>query len=242
MQIVKNTDLDKILFFDIETVPQHPNYLELSDELQVLWEKKHRYDIEKGKDPTDIYEEAGLSAEFGKIVTISFGIVRLDGSFKSLRVKSCYGDDEYFVLKEFFELLTAHFPYPGYLLCAHNGKNFDIPFLAKRGMIHGLELPSILDISGKKPWEIPHVDTMELWKFGDFRGGASLALLCQIFGIPTPKGDIDGSQVGNVYWNQKDLKRITEYCERDVVALVRLFQKLRGEEMIQDEDVEFVKN
>jgi hypothetical protein len=242
MQIAKNVDIEKVLFFDLETVSQHSNYFELDTESQLLWEKQNRYRIQNGDDPAEVYENAGLFAEFGKIVTISFGLVRLDGSFESLRIKSCYGEDEYHVLKEFFELLESYFTYPGFLLCAHNGKNFDIPYLAKRGMINGLELPAILDISGKKPWEVPHIDTMELWKFGDYKGGTSLALLCKVFGIPTPKSDIDGSEVGKVYWKEKDVQRITEYCERDVLALVRLFQKFRGDKMIKDEDVEFVKN
>jgi len=142
-------------------------------------------------------------------------------------------------LKEFKEMLGKYYnSHKGLLLCAHNGKEFDFPYIARRMLINGIKLPKILDIAGKKPWEVSFLDTMELWKFGDYKNYTSLNLLTQIFDIPTPKDDIDGSMVADVYWNDKDLQRIVKYCEKDVLAIAQLMLKYKGEELVKAENVE----
>jgi len=140
---------------------------------------------------------------------------------------------------EFAEMLNKHYANPQNLLCAHNGKEFDFPYIARRMLILGIELPGIINMAGKKPWEIRHLDTMELWKFGDYKHYTSLELLAAIFNISTPKDDIDGSMVGKVYWMDKELKRIVEYCQKDVVTIVQLLRKYLGLPLIKDPDIAF---
>ncbi|MDD4848392.1 MAG: 3'-5' exonuclease [Bacteroidales bacterium] len=232
--MLEQIPLERILFLDIETVSQHAVYEELSESMKKLWTKKA--DMLKGNSeitPESLYQRAAIYAEFGKIVCISIGVF----IGKNFRVKSFYGDNEKILLEEFRYLLINKFDDPHWLLCAHNGKEFDFPYISRRMLINGIKLPKILDIQGKKPWEIPHLDTMELWKFGDYKNYTSLALLTAIFNIPTPKDDIDGSQVGNVYWNEKDVERIATYCQKDVIAIARLFQKYRGEKMVEEENI-----
>ena len=141
------------------------------------------------------------------------------------------------LLKEFKKLLNSHFKYPKNLLCAHNGKEFDFPYIARRMIIHGMKLPYKLDLFGKKPWEVPHLDTMELWKFGDYKHYTSLKLMANILGIPSPKEDIDGSMVRDVYYEEKDLDRIITYCELDVVTTAQVFLRLRNEELLKDSEI-----
>ncbi len=180
-----------------------------------------------------MYERAGIYAEFGKIICISTGFIK-DGSF---RIKSFYGDDEKQLLTEFAAMLSTHFNTVNHFLCAHNGKEFDYPFIARRMLINGIKLPTLLDIAGKKPWEITHLDTMELWKFGDYKSYTSLELLSALFGIPTPKNDIDGSQVRSVYYDDQDLNRIVTYCQKDTLTVAQLLLRYRGEEIIKEDQV-----
>lgn len=158
----------------------------------------------KDETPDEIYNMAGIYAEFGKIVCISVGFINLENNTKNLHIKSFYNDDEKTLLIEFFELLNRYYNKKDALLCAHNGKEFDFPYIARRALVNQLTIPSILDMAGKKPWEVAHLDTLQLWKFGDFKHYTSLSLLTTIFGIPTPKDDIDGSMVNDVYWQDKD--------------------------------------
>jgi uncharacterized protein YprB with RNaseH-like and TPR domain len=123
-------------------------------------------------------------------------------------------------------------------LCAHNGKEFDYPYLIRRILINGLEVPSILNLSGKKPWEVNHIDTMELWKFGDYKHYTSLELLATVFGISSPKDDINGSDVGRVYWQENDLQRIVKYCQKDVVTIVNLLLRFKGKPMMGEESIQ----
>jgi hypothetical protein len=176
---------------------------------------------------------AGIYAEFGKIICISLGFI----NGEEFRIKSFYGDDEKVLLNEFITLVNSNYASPNKLLCAHNGKEFDFPYLARRIILNGLELPSLLDIAGKKPWEVQHLDTMVLWKFGDYKSYTSLALLAHVFDIPTPKDDIQGSDVARVYWEDKDLARIVEYCQKDVLTVVQLLLKFKGMPMIKEENV-----
>jgi hypothetical protein len=213
----------------------------MPEKLQFLWDKK-ALQLKNSDDETPVllYDRAGIYAEFGKIVCISVGFVTKKDDKHQLRVTSYFGDDEKALLVSFFELLNGYYHKSDSLLCGHNAKEFDFPYIARRGLIHGLKLPKILHIAGKKPWEIKHIDTMELWKFGDYKSYTSLDLLTTIFNIPTPKDDIDGSMVGSVYWQEKNLERIVEYCQKDVVALVQLFLRLKGEELITDKNISFV--
>ena len=127
------------------------------------------------------------------------------------------------------------------MLCAHNGKEFDFPFLARRILVNELPLPAILDSAGKKPWETQYLDTMELWKFGDYKHYTSLELLAALFGIPTPKDDINGADIHRVYWEDHDLERIRIYCQKDVLTIARLFLKFQQQPGIEDEDVVYVE-
>lgn len=232
---------NNILFLDIETVPQCEYYDNLDDSAKKLWDKKasHLYNNEE-KSSAELYQRAGIYAEFGKIVCISVGFLNSKAGNKHLRLKSFYGDDEKKILIEFITLLNKHFYRKEHILCAHNGKEFDFPYLSRRILINGLRLPKLLDIAGKKPWEIKHLDTLELWKFGDYKHYTSLNLLTNIFNIPSPKDDIDGSEVAGVYWVDKDIKRIAVYCQKDVVALVQLFLRYKGEELVKNENIETI--
>jgi predicted PolB exonuclease-like 3'-5' exonuclease len=234
--MLEQYDLHNLLVLDIETVPQCSNYDDVPDDLKKLWELKtlnQRKDVTAG----DFYERAGIWAEFGKIICISVGIFT-NGKNTGLRVKSFSSHDERELLDEFAKMLSGQ---PASLiLCAHNGKEFDFPYICRRMLINGLKFPVQLEISGKKPWEINHLDTMELWKFGDYKNYTSLSLLTAIFNIPTPKDDIDGSMVGHVYWNENDLERICTYCQKDVVATAQLLRRYRGEDLIKVECITIV--
>lgn len=234
--MLEQLDLQNILVLDIETVPQHPSFDEVSPALQKLWAAKTQYQ-RKDETPEEFYERAGIWAEFGKIICISVGIFTKEQPI-GLRIKSFAGHDEKELLEQFKGLLKKQ-P-ANMVMCAHNGKEFDFPYLCRRMLVNGVQLPSQLEISGKKPWEVNHLDTMELWKFGDYKSYTSLSLLTEIFNIPTPKDDIDGSQVGHVYWNENDLPRICVYCQKDVVATAQLIRRFRGEELIADENITIV--
>lgn len=226
--------LEKILFLDIETVPMCATYDQLPERYVSLWDKKAGYLKRADEDtPESLFPRAGIYAEFGKVVCISFGM--LSGGI--FRIKSFFGDDEKALLTDFANLLETKFSSGDFLLCAHNGKEFDFPYLSRRMLINGVSLPEILDLAGKKPWEVAHLDTMELWKFGDFKNYTSLETLAAVFEIPTPKDDIDGSQVGKVYWEEKDLDRIVTYCQKDVLTIAQLFLRYQGKALLEDEQV-----
>jgi len=234
--MLEQYDLHNLMVLDIETVPQYRNHDEVPEHIRKLWDQKT---LNSRKDETaeDFYGRAGIWAEFGKIICISVGIFSR-GKSTGLRVKSYYGHDEKEMLIRFSDLLNSQ-P-PSLVLCAHNGKEFDFPYICRRMLIHGLKFPSQLEIAGKKPWEVNHLDTMELWKFGDYKNFTSLSLLTAIFDIPTPKDDIDGSMVGQVYWVNGDLERISTYCQKDVVATAQLIRRYRGEPLITDDCITLV--
>ena len=237
--MLKNVNYSKILFFDIETVPQTFDYNELDERGQGLWERKTRFIQERENlNAEEVYEKAGIYAEFGKVVCISLGFILQKEGETQIRIKSIANEDEIALLQEFLDLLNSYYNSPDFLFCAHNGKEFDIPFLCRRLLINNLKIPYMLNVSGKKPWEIKHLDTMELWKFGDFKNYTSLDLLTYIFKIPTPKDDMDGSQVAKVFYQDKDLDRIIQYCEKDVVATIQLFRKYQGDPLIEEEFIQ----
>ena len=231
--MLKKIPFQKVLFLDIETVPQVANWNELSPEWQNLWSKKIEKQLSENETPEEFYgKRAGILAEFGKIVCISCGIITQENT---LKLKSFYGDDEVDILLGFNKLIQDNYFKSDLILCAHNGKEFDFPFMARRMIINEIEVPNALNLQGKKPWEIPHLDTMELWKFGDYKHYTSLNLLAAVLGIPTPKDDIDGSQVASVYYDEKDLERIKTYCEKDVLTVAQIFRKFRGEDLLERE-------
>lgn len=220
---------ENILFLDIETVGQCENYALLDERLKNLWAKKIQWMADKeGKTTEEFYEKAGIWAEFGRIVCISAGYLLVKGSERTLRLKSFYGHDEHQLLEHFSNLLDGHFNKDKHLLCAHNGKEFDFPYLSRRMLINGLPLPKLLDNPGKKPWEVNHLDTMELWRFGDYKHYTSLDLLAAIFKIPSPKTDMDGSMVNKIYWQEGDLEKIADYCQKDVITICKLLLKYKG--------------
>ena len=237
--------IEKILFFDIETVPAVGNYNALPERLQQMWQTKvektrkrmpDRYEDENSIG--DIYmKDAAIFAEFGKVVCISAGYIYHNEGKEHLKLKSFYNDDESILLNEFSTLL-ASWNKLDRTLCGHNIKEFDIPYIARRMVINGIPLPDMLNIAGKKPWEVQFLDTLELWKFGDYKNFTSLNLLTAVFNIPTPKDDIDGSMVGSVYYETGDLKRIATYCEKDVIATTQVFLKIKGQELIAEECIE----
>ena len=225
-------NLENILFLDIETVPQHENFNEVSPELQNLYAKKTEYQRKEEFIPSEFYHRAGIWAEFGKIICISAGYMVQKNGERQLRTTSFWGEEKD-ILVDFKNLLETHYNSPKNLLCAHNGKEFDFPFIARRMIIHGIQIPKSLNLFGKKPWEVPHLDTMELWKFGDYKHFTSLKLLTAILNIPSPKDDIDGSQVRDVFYKEKNIDRIVLYCEKDVVAVAQILLKFNNEPILE---------
>lgn len=232
--------LQNILFLDIETVSQYAAFEGLPDGWKELWSKKAEGLLRNKENLTveSVYERAGIYAEFGKIVCISCGVLQINGSEKKLLMKSFAGDDEKEILGSFCDMLTKWSVEGNKYLCAHNGKEFDFPYLCRRMVINDVCVPAMLVISGKKPWEVNHIDTMELWKFGDFKNYTSLNLLAYALGIPTPKDDIDGSMVGKIYWNEHDIARIVHYCQKDVMTVAQVYLRLNREPIIGPENIE----
>ena len=229
-------NLDDILFLDIETVPLHQQYSELSAEAQMLWEEKTRYQRKEEFSAEEFYDRAGIWAEFGKIVCISVGYFSFRHQQRTFRVTSFTGEEKN-LLEDFSRLVNEHFSRPNKLFCAHNGKEFDFPYISRRMIINGIEIPQKLQLFGKKPWEIPHLDTMEMWKFGDYKNYTSLKLLAHILGIPSPKDDIDGSEVRNVFYNEGDIDRIATYCEKDTITVAQILLRFRNDTLLDDDDI-----
>lgn len=234
--MLDNIKITNVLFLDVETAPLVYKYSDLPEKIKPLWDSKFRpdrYRDNQKETPESLYKKAGVYAEFAKIICISVGYFN-DGNF---RVKSFSGHDEKTILEDFSVLLNKHFNRKEHQLCAHNGKEFDFPFLCRRMLINGLKLPKTLNIAGKKPWEINHLDTMELWKFGDYKNYTSLNLLAGIFNINTPKDDMDGSDVARVYWEEKNFKRIVTYCQKDVLTVAQLLLRFMGQPLIDEKNV-----
>jgi uncharacterized protein YprB with RNaseH-like and TPR domain len=230
-----------ILFLDVETTPQWPDYASIPETMQKLWDIKAKsLAKEEEESPEVVYRKAGIYAEFGKIVCIVLGYLVQNDDKSILKLKSFAGHDEYVLLQNFRDTLIK-FNNKGFdTLCAHNGKEFDFPYLCRRMIVHQIPLPPQLQIQNKKPWDIKHIDTMEMWKFGDYKSFTSLNLLAGIFNIPTPKDDIDGSMVQDVYWRENNLERIITYCRKDVLTLARVYLRMTNQQAIEDENVEIM--
>lgn len=230
-------NIQNILFLDIETVPEVEFFSDLSDEKQELYALKTEYKRKDDVKVEDYYHRAGIWAEFGKIICISVGyFVNLEEK-NQLRITSFSNNDEATILTNFKKLLDKHFNQNKHILCAHNGKEFDFPYIARRMIINRIDLPKKLDLFGKKPWEVPHLDTLELWKFGDYKHYTSLRLLTSILNIPSPKQDIDGSEVAKVYYQEKNISRIIEYCERDTVAVAQLLLRFLNKPILETTNI-----
>ncbi|MEK9517103.1 MAG: 3'-5' exonuclease [Flavobacteriaceae bacterium] len=234
--MLKLIDTQKILFLDIETVPEKATFDELSQTEKELFAAKTQYQRSEDQSPASFYERAGIWAEFGKIVCISVGFFNLMSNQREFRIKSFYGQEEE-LLTAFKTLLENHFSQPAHLLCAHNGKEFDFPYIARRMIIKGINLPAKLNLFNKKPWEVPHLDTLHLWRFGDYKHYTSLSLMAHVLGIPTPKDDIDGSQVARVYYEEKNIDRIVTYCEKDVITIAQILLRLRNETLLEANEI-----
>ncbi len=238
--MLENLNIEDVLFIDIETAPQFPAFGDQPEVFQKLWDKKSAYFRDDEQTAADVYERAGIYAEFGRIICISAGVVLQKHGERFYRVKSFHNDDERKLLSDFNAMLEKFTSTPGKRICAHNGMEFDFPYIARRTLIHQLKLPRILDMAGAKPWELKDrmLDTLQLWKFGDYKNYTSLDLLCAVFNIPTPKDDIDGSQVAHVYYVENDLDRIIRYCEKDTLALANLLLRYKGEPIIAIENMD----
>lgn len=234
--MLQKINLEHILFLDIETVPEKEIFEDLDDTMRNLWEQKSQYQRKDEYTAEEYYDRAGIWAEFGKIICISVGFFNIKGDNREFRVTTFHGEETK-LLKDFKNLLNTHFSQPKHLLCGHNGKEFDFPYIARRMIIHSIGLPYKLDLFGKKPWEVPHLDTMDLWKFGDYKHYTSLKLMAHILGIPSPKEDIDGSMVRDVFYIEKDLDRIIKYCELDVVTTAQVFLRMRNEKILLETEI-----
>ena len=231
--------LENILFLDIETFGAVASYHQLDPKMKLFWDKKaDKIKKEPDDSPEKCYQQAGIYAEFGKVVCISVGFFK-DGL---LRIKSFAGEDEQKILQEFAHLLNTYFYKPHHRLCAHNGKEFDFPYLCRRMLLNGITIPALLNVIGKKPWETSFLDTLELWKFGDYKHYTSLDLLAAVFGIPSPKDDIDGSMVHQIYWESHDLARIAHYCQKDVLTIAQLYMRYNGIELLTEDKIVIVKD
>lgn len=237
---------DKILFIDIETVPAVADFSKLTPEMQSLWAEKFsrlqksiplKY-AEMATAAEGFNSSAGIYAEFGKIVCISVGICHSRQGVRCFRTRSFAGEDERQILADFFDLVVRFFTTSEHRFCGHNIKEFDIPYICRRALIQRLKLPDAIQVTGKRPWEVNFIDTLDMWKFGDYKNYTSLKTLTAVFGIPTPKDDIDGSEVAQVYYGGHDLQRIATYCQKDVVATAQVLFRLCGEETIKPENIE----
>ena len=237
--MLENLNIEEVLFIDIETVPLAPEYEKLTEKWRDLWVHKMQFSINNGEPVEELYERAGIYAEFGKIICISAGYVTQKQGDLFFRVKSFHDEEEKKLIAGFFNAWQKFVRAGKRRLCAHNGQEFDFPYIARRALVHNLRLPKILDVAGSKPWEIKEqlIDTLQLWKFGDYKHYTSLSLLCELFNIPTPKDDIDGSQVSKVYWVENDLDRIVKYCEKDTLAVANLLLKYKGDKIIPTENM-----
>lgn len=234
--MIEKINLENILFLDIETVPEAENFNVLDEEKKYLFDLKTQYQRKEEYTPEEFYDRAGIWAEFGKIICISVGYFTFKGDIRHFRVTSFWGEEKK-ILTDFSNLLNSYFNQPQHIMCGHNAKEFDFPFIARRMVINQIQIPNKLNLFGKKPWEVPHLDTLEMWKFGDFKHYTSLKLLTKVLNVPSPKDDISGSEVGHVYYVEKNIDRIITYCEKDVIAVAQIFLRLRREELLIEEEI-----
>ena len=248
--MIEKIDISKVLFLDIETVSRKSTFDELDPAFKTLWTHKARQILRTGEDPSPeeaaatFKDRAAIYAEFGKIVCISVGIVRRDEDTKklSVRLKSFANRDEAVLLEEFAGLMNQYYNDPRrHYICGHNIKEFDMPYICRRMLVNQMPFPELLQLSGKKPWETGHLlDTMDMWKFGDRKNFTSLKLLAAVLDFPTPKDDIDGSQIFDIYYKENDLERIRAYCQNDVVALASIYLHMVNQPPLTTDEIKVV--
>lgn len=226
-----------IIFIDIETAPVVKDFEQLNDRMKKAWEKKSSF-FREDSNPEDVWMKSAVYSEFSRIICISAAVIYTENKSRKIRVKAFYNEDEKVLLEEFGKMLAGYKRKKDYLLCAHNGKEFDFPFIARRMLINRVNIPDVLDIAGLKPWEVNLLDTMNLWKFGDYKHYTPLELLATLFEIPTPKNEIDGSMVPSLYWQENKLNDIVNYCNKDVVTVANILLSYKGEKIITDENIE----
>tara|TARA_B100000767_G_scaffold270717_1_gene294966 strand:- start:26139 stop:26855 length:717 start_codon:yes stop_codon:yes gene_type:complete len=234
--MLQKVDLTKVLFLDIETVPEKENFDQLSNYRKELCPQKSAYQRKEEETPETFNRKAGIWAEFGKIVCISVGYFIIEKDLRNFRIKTFFGEEKQLPL-DFKALLDIHFSLRNHVLCSHNGKEFDFPFIARRMIIQSIDSLKSLNLFGKKPWEIPHIDTMHLWCFGDFKHYTSLKLLAEVLGIPSPKDDIDESEVAHVFYVDKNIARILTYCEKDIVTIALVILQFKNEPLLESDEI-----
>lgn len=230
-----------ILFLDIETVPEKESFQMLSDIEKELWEEKTKWQRKDEIKAEDFYKNAAILAEFGKIICIGVGYFKKTSQGRIFRTRAIYSHREKEILEEFSQMLNMHYNTPQKRLCGHNAKEFDFPYICRRLLINNMPIPQILNLSGKKPWQVPHYDTMDMWRFGDYKHYVSIKLLTHILGVPTPKDDIDGGDIAEVYYRENNLEKIATYCIKDTVALARVFLRFTQQQQLQDKDIVVVE-
>lgn len=232
--------IEKTIYIDIETVSEYKTFDDAPYEVQNIWVKKtDKVELMKNMTPAEAYSSrAAIFAEFGKIICISIGLYSVKN--ENYRIKSFSGYDEQNVLKEFQEFINSL--KSTYVFCGHNIKEFDIPFLCRRMLINNIAIPKMMDYQDMKPWDYEIYDTLQLWKFGDFKNYTALDTLTTIFKIPTSKADIDGSMVGHVFWNENNLERIVQYCQQDVIAIIQIMRRFQQLDLISLDRIKIVMN
>lgn len=240
---MQNITLEQLILIDIETVPQHPDFDLLNEEWKQLWQEKTQRSLPDFTSPAEFYpQRAGVMAEFAKIICISMGYFTKQGNVLQLRLKSFYGDDEKVLLQNFVTVLNqVETKNNKWSFAGHNIKEFDIPFICRRLLVNSLPIPVYLDFQNMKPWDTNMVDTFQYWRFGDYKNYTSLKLLAAAMGVPSPKDDIDGSMVADVYWKEKNLERIVTYCQKDVVTTGNIILRFKNIELLKEEQVVIVK-
>lgn len=240
---MQNIVLENLILIDIETVPQHPDFDLLNEEWKQLWQEKTQRSLPDFTTPAEFYpQRAGVMAEFAKIICISMGYFTKQGNALQLRLKSFYGDDEKVLLQSFVTVLNqVETKNNKWSFAGHNIKEFDIPFICRRLLVNSLPIPAYLDFQNMKPWDTNMVDTFQYWRFGDYKNYTSLKLLAAAMGVPSPKDDIDGSMVADVYWKEKNLERIVTYCLKDVVTTGNIILRFKNIELLKEEQVVIVK-
>ena len=239
---MQNIAVENLFFIDIETVSCSENYELLTDEWKELWTEKINKALPDNITPEEYYpRRAGIMAEFAKVVCISFGYIKTENGKSQLRIKSFYSEDEKEILEKFIDTVCQMQAKNNWCFTGHNIKEFDIPFLCRRILVNNISIPGCFNFQAMKPWDVPVLDTLHLWRFGDYKHYTSLKLLAATLGVPSPKDDIDGSKVGEVYWSEKDLQRIALYCQKDVATVANIILRFKNLPLLSEEQIVFVE-
>lgn len=239
---MQNIRLENLLLIDIETVSEQPSFESLNEEWKMLWQEKVQRSLPEDTTAGEFYpQRAGVMAEFAKVICISIGYFKKEANLLRLRIKSFYGNDEKILLQDFLSTLQQlEVNNNKWSFTGHNIKEFDIPFICRRLLINGLIIPAFLDFQNMKPWETNMIDTFQYWRFGDYKHFTSLKLLAAALKVPSPKDDIDGSMVGDVYWKEGNLERIATYCQKDVVTTGNIILRFKNLPLLTGEQVVIV--